>query len=71
MRSTGPRTEPGFGFLWTDLVCYSVRIAIGALAELGIGRLGGSKLEKVSRRKEKRRASISRRSALTFQCFFR
>ena len=40
----------GFGFLWTDLVCYSVGIAIGALVELGIGRLGGPKLEKVSRR---------------------
>ncbi len=40
----------GFGFLWTDLICYSVGIAIGALSELGIGRLGGPKLEKVSRR---------------------
>ncbi|MDZ4851576.1 MAG: DUF2809 domain-containing protein [Pirellulaceae bacterium] len=40
----------GFGFLWTDLVCYSVGITIGAVAELGIGRLGGPKLEKVSRR---------------------
>lgn len=29
----------GFGFLWTDLVCYSLGISIGALAELGIRRL--------------------------------
>jgi hypothetical protein len=29
----------GFGFLWTDLVCYSLGILIGALAELGIRRL--------------------------------
>ena len=40
----------GFGFLWTDLICYSVGIAIGVLSELGIGRLGGPELEKVSRR---------------------
>jgi hypothetical protein len=40
----------GFGFLWTDLICYSVGLAIGALADLGIGRLGRPKLEKVSGR---------------------
>ena len=40
----------GFGFVWTDLVCYSVGIAIGALAELAITRFGGSELQKVSRR---------------------
>jgi hypothetical protein len=40
----------GFGFLWTDLVCYSVGITTGSLAELGIRRLGEPKLEKVSRR---------------------
>lgn len=26
----------GFGFLWTDLVCYTVGIIIGALAECGL-----------------------------------
>ncbi|XZE19537.1 DUF2809 domain-containing protein [Pirellulaceae bacterium SH449] len=40
----------GFGFLWTDLVCYSVGISIGSLAEWGIRRLGGPKLENVSGR---------------------
>lgn len=35
----------GFGFLWTDLVCYSVGIAIGSLTEWGIRRFGGPKLE--------------------------
>ncbi len=28
----------GFGFLWTDLVCYTVGIIIGALAECGLRR---------------------------------
>jgi hypothetical protein len=28
----------GFGFLWTDLVCYTVGILIGALAECGLRR---------------------------------
>ena len=40
----------GFGFLWTDLVCYSIGIAIGAHTEWGIRRFGGPKLEKVSGR---------------------
>jgi Protein of unknown function (DUF2809) len=40
----------GFGFLWTDLVCYSAGIAIGSLTEWGIRRFGRSKLEKVSGR---------------------
>ena len=40
----------GFGFLWTDLVCYSVGVAFGAVTEWGIWRLPGPKLEKVSRR---------------------
>ncbi|MEQ1830423.1 MAG: DUF2809 domain-containing protein [Pirellula sp.] len=40
----------GFGFLWTDLVCYSVGIAAGSLTEWGIGRFRGPKLEKVSGR---------------------
>ena len=35
----------GFGFLWTDLVCYSVGIATGSLAEWGIRRFDGPKLE--------------------------
>ena len=39
----------GFGFLWTDLVCYSVGIVTGSLTERGIGRFG-PKLEKVSGR---------------------
>ena len=38
----------GFGFLWTDLVCYSVGIATGSLREWGIRRFGGPKLEKVA-----------------------
>lgn len=30
----------GFGFLWTDLVCYSVGVMIGVVAELGsVGRM--------------------------------
>ena len=30
----------GFGFLWTDLICYSVGVAIGVIAELAIvGRM--------------------------------
>ncbi len=37
----------GFGFLWTDLVCYSVGIAAGSLTEWGIERFRGLKLEKV------------------------
>ena len=40
----------GYGFLWTDLVCYSVGIATGSLTEWGIGRFLGPKLEKVSGR---------------------
>ena len=29
----------GFGFLWTDLVCYSIGVMIGVIAELGsVGR---------------------------------
>jgi hypothetical protein len=40
----------GFGFLWTDLVCYSVGIAIGSLMECGIRRFGYLNLEKVSGR---------------------
>ncbi len=38
----------GFGFLWTDLVCYSIGIAAGSLTEWGIERFRGPKLEKVS-----------------------
>ncbi len=38
----------GFGFLWTDLVCYSVGIAVGALTEWGIGRVGGAPPQKAS-----------------------
>jgi hypothetical protein len=26
----------GFGFLWTDLVCYSVGVTIGGIAEFAI-----------------------------------
>lgn len=40
----------GFGFLWADLVCYSVGIATGSLMEWWIGRFRGSKLAKVSGR---------------------
>lgn len=40
----------GFGFLWTDLVCYSVGIATGSLTEWGTRRFGGPILEKVSGR---------------------
>jgi hypothetical protein len=40
----------GFGFLWSDLVCYSVGIAIGSLTDWVIRRLGAPKLEKVSGR---------------------
>lgn len=40
----------GFGFLWTDLVCYSVGIATGSLTEWGIRRFDGPELEKVSGR---------------------
>jgi hypothetical protein len=30
----------GFGFLWTDLVCYSVGVMIGVIAESAIvGRM--------------------------------
>lgn len=29
----------GFGFLWTDLACYTVGIIIGALAECGLWRI--------------------------------
>ena len=33
----------GFGFLWTDLVCYSVGVLIGVIAELGsVGRWNAS-----------------------------
>ena len=33
----------GFGFLWTDLVCYSVGVIIGVIAELAIvARIGVS-----------------------------
>lgn len=40
----------GFGFLWTDLVCYSVGIVTGSLTEWVIRRFGGAKLEKDSDR---------------------
>ncbi len=40
----------GFGFLWTDLVCYSVGIATISLTEWGIRRFGWPKMEKVSGR---------------------
>jgi hypothetical protein len=33
----------GFGFLWTDLVCYSVGVVIGVVAELeSVGRWNAS-----------------------------
>jgi hypothetical protein len=40
----------GFGFLWTDLVCYSVGITIGSLIEWGFRRMSDPKLEKVAGR---------------------
>lgn len=33
----------GFGFLWTDLICYSVGIAFGSLAESAINGFNRSK----------------------------
>ena len=41
-------TVLGYGFLWTDLVCYSIGIAVGAVAEWEIVRIGGQKSESVS-----------------------
>ncbi|WP_145081342.1 ribosomal maturation YjgA family protein [Aureliella helgolandensis] len=38
----------GFGFLWSDLVCYSIGIALGAVTEWGIVRVTGPKLENLS-----------------------
>jgi len=32
----------GFGFLWTDLVCYTVGIALGALSERGLRKRKGN-----------------------------
>jgi hypothetical protein len=40
----------GFGFLWTDFVCYSVGIVTGSFTEWGIRRFSVPKLEKVSGR---------------------
>lgn len=40
----------GFGFLWTDLVCYSVGIAVGSLTEWGIKRCRESKMKQVAGR---------------------
>lgn len=40
----------GFGFLWTDLVCYSVGIVTGSLTEWGVRCFGGAKLGKDSDR---------------------
>jgi hypothetical protein len=40
----------GFEFVWTDLVCYSMGIAIGSLADRGIRHFCWPKLEKVSSR---------------------
>lgn len=37
----------GFGFLWTDLVCYTVGIIIGAVAECGILRAVNQKQQNV------------------------
>lgn len=31
----------GFGFLWTDLVCYTVGVVSGAVAELGLATRPG------------------------------
>ena len=39
----------GFGFLWTDLVCYTVGIIIGALAECGLRRTSNRKAYNVCR----------------------
>jgi hypothetical protein len=33
----------GFGFLWTDLVCYSVGVIIGIIAEWAIVGIRGSR----------------------------
>ena len=37
----------GFGFLWTDLICYTVGVTIGSLAEWAMRRFKGPELEKV------------------------
>ena len=37
----------GFGFLWTDLACYTVGIVIGAVAEYGIRRAVNQKQQNV------------------------
>ncbi len=34
----------GFGFLWSDLVCYTVGIAAGALAEIGFMRINATRM---------------------------
>jgi hypothetical protein len=40
----------GFGFLWTDLVCYSVGVALGVIAEWSIRRVNGPDLPKAAGR---------------------
>lgn len=40
----------GFEFLWSDLVCYSVGIAIGSLTDRWIGRFCRSRLENANSR---------------------
>ncbi|MBL8890289.1 MAG: DUF2809 domain-containing protein [Planctomycetaceae bacterium] len=35
----------GFGFLWSDLVCYMSGVTCGSLVEWGIRRLGGEKVK--------------------------
>jgi hypothetical protein len=39
----------GFGFLWTDFVCYTVGIIIGAVAECGLRRAVNQEQKSVSR----------------------
>ena len=39
----------GFGFLWTDLVCYLVGITVGALTEYGLVYLRGRTRDSLAR----------------------
>lgn len=41
--TTGGGLMLGFGFLWSDLVCYTVGIAAGALAEIGFMRINAKR----------------------------
>lgn len=40
----------GFGFLWSDLACYSIGIALGALLEWGLGVCSRANLKQQARK---------------------